>query len=106
MLARFALLLTALPVLALAASASGGDIKPAPQPARPAAVQAAATAPTITPLPPSATPADPSECRMTCAQDYYFCRGTDRVDDCARTWSECVVVCNSPNLAKGYSTAP
>jgi hypothetical protein len=101
MLARLALLLIALPTLALTAGA--GVIKPA---ARPATVQTAATSPTIAPPAPAAPPADSSECRMSCAQTYYFCRATDRVDDCARTWSECVIVCNSPNLAKGYSTAP
>lgn len=102
MLARLPLLLVALPALALAAGAGGGNVKTASQSARPAAVQTAAIAPPT----PATPPADPSECRMTCAQSYYFCRAGDHVDDCARTWSECVVACNSPNLSPGFSTAP
>jgi hypothetical protein len=106
MLARLTLLLIALPALALAADAGGGAVKPAAQSARPATVQAAATTPTIAPPAPSAPPVDPSECRMTCAQSYYFCRAGDHADDCAGTWSECVVGCDSPNLSKSFSTEP
>ena len=108
MLARFTLLLIALPTLALAADGGGsGRITAAPRPT----VQPAATAPTnatprIEPPAPSLPPADPSECRMTCAQSYYFCRSGDHVDDCAGTWGECVAACNSPNLSQGFSTAP
>ena len=107
MLARLVLLLVALPALALAADAGGGGrLKFAPQPA-PATVQTAATIPVIIPPPPAAKPAaEPAECRMGCAQSFYFCRAGDHPDDCAGTWGQCVASCNSPNLAPGYSTAP
>jgi hypothetical protein len=107
MLARLTLLLLAVPALALAAVGGATKTESPPQPE----VQQAATAPTILPpkiSPPAVTtaPADPSECRMTCAQTYYFCRAGDQPDECAGTWGECVATCDSPNLARGYSTAP
>ena len=108
MLARLVLLLVALPALALAADAGGGGrLKyAAPQPPQ-ATVQAAATIPVIIPPPPAAAPPmEPSECRMSCAQTFYFCRAGDHPEDCAGTWGQCVASCNSPNLAPGYSTAP
>jgi hypothetical protein len=107
MLARLVLLLVALPALALAADAGGGRLKFAAQPA-PAlpTVQTAATSPAIIPPPPTVTPAvEPAECRMGCAQSFYFCRTGDHPDDCAGNWGQCVASCNSPNLAPGYSTA-
>ncbi len=104
MLARLTLIRRALPALALAAD--GGATKVAAPSASQATVQAASTAPTIKPPAPISTPADPSECRMGCAQTYYFCRAGDHPDDCAGSWGQCVSTCNSPNLAPGYSTAP
>jgi hypothetical protein len=108
MLARLVLLLVALPALALAADAGGGGrLKFVPPPAPTAAtVQSAATIPVIIPPPPKNAPADPAQCRMNCAQTFYFCRAADHPDDCAGTWGQCVASCNSPNLAPGYSTAP
>jgi hypothetical protein len=107
MLARLSLLLVAVPALALAADGGAAKTGRAAQPP----VQQTATTPTISPpkitLPaPTAIPADPSECRMTCAQTYYYCRAGDRPDDCAGTWGQCVATCNSPDLAPGFSTAP
>ena len=49
---------------------------------------------------------EPSECRMNCAQTFYFCRAGDHPEDCAGPWGQCVASCNSPNLSPGYSTAP
>ncbi|MEJ0066919.1 MAG: hypothetical protein WDM85_17135 [Caulobacteraceae bacterium] len=67
-------------------------------------MQRAATPPVITP--PAPIPTDPAQCRMDCAQTYYFCRAGDHPDACAETWGQCVATCNSPNLAQGYSTTP
>jgi len=108
MLARLTLTLLAIPALALAADGGGsGKIRAAVQPAvQQASTTPAISPPKITPPAPTATPADPSACRMTCAQTYYFCRAGDRPDDCAGTWGQCVATCDSPNLATGYSTAP
>jgi hypothetical protein len=111
MLARLTLLLVALPALALAADdsgVSGGRLKyarPAAAAASQATVQPASTPPTINAPPPITAPADPSACRMSCAQTYYFCRAGDQPDSCAGAWGQCVATCNSPNLAN-YSPAP
>jgi len=107
MLARLTLILLAMPALALAAD--GGEIKSSA--ARQPSVQQVSTTPTnsppkITPAAPTTSPADPSECRMSCAQTYYFCRAGDQPDACAGTWGQCVATCNSPDLARGFSTAP
>jgi hypothetical protein len=104
MLARLALMLIALPALALAADVNADRTKPASS--AQATVQRAATPPVTTPPAPVSVPADPAQCRMDCAQTYYFCRAGDHPDDCAGTWGQCVSTCNSPNLAPGYSTAP
>jgi hypothetical protein len=103
MLARLTLLLIALPALALAADAGGGRAKPS---APPATMQRAATPPVSSPLAPPSVTTDPAQCRMGCAQTYYFCRAGDHPDDCAGSWGQCVATCNSPNLAPAYSTAP
>jgi hypothetical protein len=101
MLARLTLLLIALPALALAADAGGSRAVQTS-----ATVQRAATPPEIAPPAPASPPADPAECRMGCAQTYYFCRASDHADSCAETWGQCVATCTSPNLAPSYSTAP
>jgi hypothetical protein len=103
MLARLIFLFVALPALALAADAGGGRLKyAAPLPT----LQRAATIPMINPPTPQSAPADPAQCRMDCAQTFYFCRAGDHPEDCAGSWGQCVATCNSPNLAPGYSTAP
>jgi len=99
MLARLTLLLIALPALALAADAGGAHSRAAPPPT----MQRAATPPVITPPPPAS---DPSQCRMGCAQTYYFCRAGDHPDSCSESWGQCVATCASPDLAPSYSTAP
>jgi hypothetical protein len=106
MLARLTLLLIALPALALAADAGGGRAKPASPSGPQATMQRAATPPAASPLAPPSVTTDPAQCRMGCAQTYYFCRAGDRPDDCAGSWGQCVATCNSPNLAPAYSTAP
>ena len=109
MLGRLTILLLAVPALALAAADAPpghGKLRMASKPAATATVQPAATVPTITPPAPIRARADPGECRMGCAQTYYFCRAGDHVDDCAGAWGQCVAACNSPNLTSGFSTAP
>jgi hypothetical protein len=104
MLARLTLLLIALPALALAADVGGDRTRAAASPTSKPTVPSAATTRPIALLSPP--PADPAQCRMGCAQTYYFCRAGDHPDDCAGTWGQCVASCNSPNLAPGYSTGP
>jgi len=107
MLARLTLILLAIPALALAAD--GDAVKSSAM--RLPVVQKASTAPTVTPskmtpLAPIVTPTDPGECRTSCAQTYYFCRAGDQTDECAGNWGQCVATCDSPNLARNFSTAP
>jgi len=107
MLARLTLILLAVPALALAADGDAIKNAAARQPsAQPASTTPAISPPKITPPAPTVSPADPAECRMSCAQTYYFCRAGDQPDECAGTWGQCVASCDSPNLAKGFSTAP
>jgi len=106
MLARLALVLVMLPTIAIAASADvmpdGGKLV-IPPPAKPDPVANAAPAGTEAPPP---TVADPSECRMSCAQTMYFCRAGDHPDDCSSGWSKCVSTCNSPELDHSASATP
>ena len=108
MLARFAFLLVALPVLAVAATVDGprvSRLKFAAPAAKPAPAQRADALPDLA-APAPALSTDPSECRMGCARTYYFCRAGEHPDDCASGWGQCVATCNSPALAAGVSTAP
>ena len=106
MLARLTLILLAIPALALAADGGANKSAAPPQPT----VQQVSTAPTISPpkLTPIApiSPTDPAECRMSCAQTYYYCRAGDQPDECAGSWGQCVATCDSPDLARNLSTAP
>ena len=106
MFARLILLIALAPAVALAADAPppSGKITLPPPKAAAAATPAPQPAALPTPAPPPVQ--DPADCRMSCAQTYYFCRAGDRPDDCAGSWGQCVATCNSPNLAPAYSTAP
>jgi hypothetical protein len=116
MLARLALLFVMLPTLALAASA---DVLPnpgklvTPPPAKPdpvvsAAAEASIAAPTpaVAYEPPTPPAADPSECRMQCAQSLYFCSAGGNSEDCSPAWTKCVATCTAPELNPTASTAP
>jgi pyruvate/2-oxoglutarate dehydrogenase complex dihydrolipoamide acyltransferase (E2) component len=120
MLARLAGFVTALPIAALAAVALAADatgpigrvtVVAPPAKASAATVDTAEAAPPAAAapalaLPAPSPPADPAECRMGCAQAYYFCRAGEQTGDCGSAWSQCVATCNSPNLDPGVSTAP
>ena len=43
--------------------------------------------------PPLPTRADPGQCRVRCAQTYYFCAGGDSADECAPAWAQCRAAC-------------
>jgi hypothetical protein len=111
MLARLAfLLLLIAPPIALAADAPpGGKITVVPQPPKAAAAPARASAAASSPLPAAAASlasADPSSCRMDCAQTYYFCRAGEDTEACSPSWSQCVAGCTSPALASPLPAAP
>ena len=39
--------------------------------------------------------ADAGRCRMSCAQDYYFCLAQDDAIDCGPAWRQCLLSCGS-----------
>ena len=96
--------------IALAADAivQGGRLTvPAPA-SRPAASSrnSVPAASYVTVAPPAAPVADPSDCRMSCAQSNYQCRVQNDPEDCSPIWSQCVAACIMPNLGPPVSTAP
>jgi hypothetical protein len=34
-----------------------------------------------------------AQCRLTCAQDYYFCLASELSDDCPGAWGQCRAAC-------------
>jgi hypothetical protein len=92
-------LLIALPTVVLAADAKDGQSSTS-------AVASQTTGAQSTQAAAQPTPANPADCRMTCAQTRYFCQAGDNTDGCSNAWTQCVATCNSPNLDPGVSTAP
>jgi hypothetical protein len=39
------------------------------------------------------------QCRLSCAQSYYFCLSGDGGDDCPATWGQCRAGCDAPGVA-------
>lgn len=37
------------------------------------------------------------QCRLTCAQSYYFCLATEGAEDCGPTWGQCRAKCDAPS---------
>ncbi len=102
---RLLLVLLAVPTIALAADAGSGQTT---GPAAPA--QSAPTTPPPAPVlavsaPPS-MPADPVNCRMSCASANYVCLAANDQSDCSPTWSRCVAACDNPDLKPDVSAAP
>ena len=74
---------------------------PAADPTGTAAAAAAALAQSQIPLRLlSDTPVggEAGQCRLTCAQAYYFCLSSDVGDDCAPTWGQCRAACDAPGV--------
>jgi hypothetical protein len=44
---------------------------------------------------------DPGQCRLACAQRYYFCLAGDMADDCPSTWGQCRAACDAPSPVRG-----
>lgn len=63
------------------------------------------------PLPAPLTPIAPpvqngGQCRLACAQAYYFCQSTDSPDECPSTWGQCRAACDAPNPTAKFPTTP
>lgn len=77
----------------------------APPPAKSAlrGGQAAAAPPAaeVLPLPAyglsTAAARNPGQCRLACAQRYYFCLAADAADECPQTWGQCRAACDAPS---------
>ena len=39
-------------------------------------------------------PPNPEQCRLQCAQTYYFCLAGDGSDECPQAWSQCRLGCD------------
>ncbi|WP_374573466.1 hypothetical protein [Phenylobacterium sp.] len=55
----------------------------------------------LAPPAPQAPALDAGQCRLTCAQSYYFCLSSDTPDDCPGAWSQCRAACDAPSAAPG-----
>jgi len=44
----------------------------------------------------------PQQCRLSCAQSYYFCLSSDHPDDCPGAWGQCRAGCDAPALPTSY----
>jgi len=104
MLVRLALLLIAVPAIALAQDAPAPRTTiPAPPPT---AAPAAPPTPTLLASTAAAPLADPAECRAGCAQTNYFCRAGEHPDNCGADWSQCVAACDLPDLNPSAAAGP
>lgn len=82
-----------------------------PQPARPAQSQAVrGDAPPSEPSPlppmPSSLSPDGGQCRLECAQSYYFCLGGDSSDECSSAWGRCRAGCTTPRAPAPVWVSP
>ena len=64
------------------------------QPAKPAKVAALGPNASLPASNASALPADPGQCRVTCAHTYYFCLAGEDAPSCPQNWSSCLITCN------------
>ena len=44
----------------------------------------------------------PQQCRLSCAQTYYFCLAGDYPDQCSASWGQCRSGCDAPTLTTSY----
>lgn len=66
-------------------------------------------APTPAPIAPAPAPApvqNGGQCRLACAQAYYFCQSTDSPDECPSTWGQCRAACDAPSPTAKFPTTP
>jgi hypothetical protein len=42
------------------------------------------------------------QCRLSCAQTYYFCAAGEDGESCSANWSQCRSGCDAPTLATSY----
>jgi len=49
--------------------------------------------PSPAPITPASSSAQAGQCRLACAQTYYFCLASEAPDDCPSAWTQCRVGC-------------
>jgi hypothetical protein len=64
----------------------------------------ASPAPTPRPWPSQTGLEDAQACRLTCAQNYYFCSATTATPDCPGAWSQCAAGCDLDEITGGASS--
>ena len=42
------------------------------------------------------------QCRLACAQQYYFCQSNGQADECPSSWGQCRAGCDAPTLSTSY----
>src|SRR4051794_35912796 len=91
-------------IIAAPSGALRGPVTAAPpQPAAPILPPAAAIDPRAPILPAVSPPVggQAQQCRLSCAQTYYFCLSESRPEDCSGNWGQCRAGC-SANQSAGY----
>lgn len=61
--------------------------------------------PALPPMPPPLGP-DGGQCRLDCAQSYYFCLGGDASEECSSAWGQCRAGCTAPRAPAPVWTSP
>ena len=64
----------------------------------------ASSTPAARPWPSQTGLEDAQACRLTCAQNYYFCSATTATPDCPGAWSQCAAGCDLDEITGGAST--
>ena len=44
----------------------------------------------------------PQQCRLSCAQTYYFCLASDHSQECSASWGQCRSGCDTQTLPTSY----
>jgi hypothetical protein len=73
-----------------------------PPPQQPASIDAAQALFLPSPIASAPVGGAPQQCRLSCAQTYYFCLAGDSPDGCSANWSQCRSACDAPTLATSY----
>jgi hypothetical protein len=79
---------------AKSATASGLRGAQTPNPAKPQPLAAPILAASQPASDVSAIPADPGQCRLSCAHGYYFCLSGQDAAFCPQSWTSCLGGCN------------
>lgn len=89
------------PSPALRGSVSAAPMSPA-APAPPVGINAAQSLFLPAPIASAPVGGAPQQCRLSCAQTYYFCLSSEDGESCSANWGQCRSACDAPTLATSY----